>query len=117
MKIGCSFLFALLLTLLLPACHDITPNGEPCTYKITKSPATVIAIQPHDSLYAEILFFVTVQGKADTLFYTRQFPGFASNADIEKYDLRIGKQFLFEEHEIEKGNCSPYFNWLKLEKF
>jgi hypothetical protein len=82
-----------------------------------QTPAKVIAIQPHDSLYSEILFLVPNGEFSDTLYYTRNFPGFASKADIEKHDLRLGNEFTYEEHIIETGSCSPHYYVLKLEKY
>lgn len=114
MKIASAFI-SLLISLLI-SCHEIE-NGGPCTYKITKTPATVIEIQKHDSLYSEILFYVPNGEYSDTLYYTRNFPGFASQADIEKHDLKVGNQFTYEEHKIETGHCTPLMFRLKLEKF
>lgn len=114
MKIaGLLFFF---ITCFLLSCHEV-PDGGPCTYKITKTPATVIAIQQQDSLYSEILFLVPNGEFSDTLYYTRNFSGFASKADIAKYDLKVGNDFTYEEHQIESGHCSPHYFVLKLEKF
>ena len=85
--------------------------------KSLETPATIIERQKHDSLYSEILFSVVKASGPDTIYYTRNFSGFASEADIKKYDLRVGNQFVYEEQEIVKGTCSPYFYKLKLEKF
>jgi hypothetical protein len=115
MKIINAF-FPFVFFLLILSCHEID-NGGPCTYKITKTPATVIEIQKHDSLYSEILFFVPNGEFSDTLYYTRNFPGFASQADIEKYDLHVGNDFTYEEHKIETGTCTPHYFVLKLEKY
>jgi hypothetical protein len=118
MKIA-SLILTLFISSLFIKCHEINDpiQGGPCTYEITKTPATVIAIQPHDSLYSEILFLVPNGEFSDTLYYTRNFPGFASKADIEKYDLHVGKDFTYEEHQIKTGSCTPHMFFLKLEKY
>jgi hypothetical protein len=118
MKFPAGLFIALGISIVLISCREHEPTeGGPCKYKITKSAATIIEIQRNDSASAEILFSVINQSGPDTIYYTRYFPGFATNADIEKYDLRIGNQFVYEEHEITEGTCSPYFYRLTLEKY
>jgi hypothetical protein len=100
------------------SCRDRGPvDGGPCAYQVNKLPATIIAIEKHDSISSEILFEVETAGKKDTLYYTRNFPGWATNDDIAKYDLKLGNRFVYEEHEITKGTCNPLYYRLTLVKF
>ena len=94
-----------------------TVVGGPCTYNISKLPATVIAIQQHDNLSSEILFTIQKDGKTDTLWYTREFPGWATADDVKKYDLKVGNQFVYECRTRTSGECTPEIDVLKLEKY
>jgi hypothetical protein len=100
------------------SCREQLPvDGGPCSYKTNKSPATIIAIVPHDSTCSEIYFSVEKEGKRDTISYSRYFTGWACKDVIEKYDLKMGNVFTFEEHEEIKGTCDPYYYSLTLEKY
>jgi hypothetical protein len=107
-----------IISLLIISCREQgETDGGPCSYRINKLPATIIAIENRDSATAEILFETETNGKKDTLYYTRTFVGWATPDLIARYDLQVGNRFVYEEHQITKGTCNPHFYRLTLEKF
>jgi hypothetical protein len=102
----------------ITSCSSEKQNGIPCTYDISKSPATVIAVQQIDTrpVY-EILFSVQKNGKTDTVRYTQEFPGYATDDDVKKYNLKVGNQFVYEHQVKIKGDCTPEIYTLKMEKY
>src|SRR5574337_817282 len=103
--------FLLLLLLLAFSCHNpiIHTDGGPCTYTTDTIPATVIAIQPHDSLHSEILFTVQkTPGKTDTLYYTKELGRpYATNEELENMGVEEGAQFIYLHESITDGTCTP----------
>jgi hypothetical protein len=111
-------LFACLFSLAMISCKERDHvDGGPCSYKKKISPATIIAIEQIDSAHSEIRFAVIKSSGPDTVAYSHFFHEFATGQVIEKSDLHVGNALQFEEHEIVKGTCNPYFYRLKLEKY
>ncbi len=113
-----SFFGIILFSLLLWSCksNEITEGG-PCSYRTITSPATVISVDRTDSVTNEIQFRVENENGLDTISYRTYFSKYATDAEVKKYEFKVGAIFTYETHEIVKGTCSPYYYSLKLEKY
>jgi hypothetical protein len=113
------FIFPCALSvLLITACHERgTPSGGPCSYKINVSPAKIIRVTPVDSTHSQVEFSVVKDNGPDTIAYSEYFHAYASADEIRKYELVPGNEMIFQQHEIVKGTCNPYYYSLKLKKY
>ncbi|CAN5398513.1 hypothetical protein BH09BAC5_BH09BAC5_16810 [soil metagenome] len=119
MKYYIKFVFGIgILSVILFSCKESElADGGPCSYSTLTSPATVIKVDRIDSVTTDIQFRVENENGFDTISYRTYFSRFATDADVKKYDLKVGNVFTYEIHEIKKGTCNPYYYTLRLEKY
>lgn len=114
-----SFVLALLLFL---SCNNNReqPAGGPCSYETRTWMATVIKIDPIDSLQNDVVFNIRNENGElvrDSVSLYMENKTWLTAAELVKDSVQVGKKFKYFIDEIKTGSCNPRIEKLTLEKY
>jgi hypothetical protein len=94
--------------------------GGVCSYDRKAYPATLIRLNPVDSIKFDAVFVIHTPTEAvyrDTLRYFQLTGNFLHKEQIIKEGIAVGKMYAYTEQTIVSGSCTPFIKLLTLKVY